>query len=149
MASRLHPRPDGRSLSSEHAASTRSRHQHLVRRRRLVLEWGCFDPAGSQPGQAGGFARVNGRAPGGWAPGIHIAKDVARHCLGCRLFLHRLGVLLELGEAALRIGDKVPLVDREDEPAAFAIFEQRAVLERVAAIDDRQEVTAGRLLDQH
>ena len=40
-----------------------------------------------------------------------------------KLRQHRLGVFLELREAALRIGDEVPLVDREDEPAPFALHQ--------------------------
>ena len=36
----------------------------------------------------------------------------------------------------------------EHQPLAFAVFHQRAVLQAVAAVEDRQEVAAGGLLDQ-
>jgi len=37
----------------------------------------------------------------------------------------------------------------EDQPLAFAVFQQRAVLEAEAAVEDGQEVAPRRLLDQH
>ena len=133
-ASRLHPRADGRGLGRKLAAPARSHHQHLVRRRRLAFEWRGFDPARRQPGQAGGFAGVHRGAPGGWTPGIDIPEDVARQCLGRRVALGSPG--------------HVHLAEK-DQPAALAVFKKRAVLEGVAAVNNWQEVTPGRLFNQH
>ena len=109
-------------------------HQHLVRRRRLAFEWRGFDPAGRQPGQAGGFAGVHRGAPGGWLPGLDIPQDVARQCLGRRV--------------ALGSPSHVHLAEK-DQPAALAVFKKRAILEGVAAVNNWKEVTPGRLFNQH
>ncbi len=91
------------------------------------------------PRTPGGACRPDRRrtAPAGAGP----ASRRQTYCT--RLPRKRLGGRVLLGPAR-----HVHLAE-EHQALAFAVFHQRAVLQAVAAVEDRQEVAAGRLLDQH
>ena len=93
-----------------------------------------LEPCRFEMAQAGGIAGVDDRPTRGGLPARHVAQNV----------LHQ----HSRGGIALGSARHVELA-KQDEALALAIFQKRAVLEAEAPVDDRQEIAAGGLLDQH
>src|SRR5215475_374189 len=82
---------------------------------------------------AGFFTDVNCCPRRGGFPIRHVLKNVSSQGLRSRI--------------ALRSSGNIQLA-KKNPPPAFAMFDERAVLETVAAVDDREEIAASRFLDR-
>ena len=91
------------------------------------------DPRGPEMGEALRIAGVDHVPPRGRLPARRVSDEVSHQ-----------GVRRGVGLGA---AGHVELAEQDHAPA-FAVLQQRAVLEAEPAVDDRQEVAAGGLLDQ-
>src|ERR1044071_2811608 len=85
-------------------------------------------------GLAGRFSGVNSGSNGRRLPCGNVIENVASQRFGDGIAFGPPGYIH---------------LTEENHAAAFAILHQRAVLEAVAAVDDRQEIATRRLLDKH
>src|SRR6266540_4994744 len=80
-----------------------------------------------------GLAHINGGPGCGWPPIRHVLKNISSQRPGNRL--------------TFSSSSHIHLTE-QNQTAAFAILQERGVLEAVAAIEDRQEIAARRFLNE-
>src|ERR1043166_2833178 len=83
---------------------------------------------------AGRIARINDGTGRSWFPIGHVLKNVARQGLRDWIAFGSPGDIY---------------LTEQNHSAAFAVFQQRAVLKAVAAVNDREKISTRRFLDQH
>ena len=130
----LEPRADGRRVPGQFLPAAGTHDQHLVGRQVSALVRSQGDAGLFEIALAGRIADVEGLAPWRRFPGGRVVEDVPGQRLGRRVGLGAPG--------------HVHLAEQHH-ALAFAVLHQRAVLEAEAAVEDRQEIAAGGLLDQH